>query len=229
MWWRCGRNRNAARNPILPMAQTNSNPYHRFRAYGPLRGRHERRDSGDLPDGADGGHDAPGEPVRDYRRRVHDRAGVAVLSEKDGARSGGGSGSGDGAAPDSDGGGRAVFHCAGQRCALDDLRHGEAQDPADLERAVVPQAGEPHVSRAGHLRAGGGAPGGGREAGGIRQADRGLPAPGVRQTAAGRKAHLERPDFEDRPFRQPDHQLPHCGFSATWRGAISAWRWGRTN
>ena len=71
----------------------------------------------------------------------------------------------------------------------------EAQDPADLEREVFPASGEPHVSRARHLRAGGRAPRGRRAALAYGQADRGLPAARVREAAPRGQAHLDRGVF----------------------------------
>ena len=65
--------------------------------------------------------------------------------------------------------GGQYFIGPGQWRALHDLPAREAQDPADLEREVLPPAGEPHVSRPRHLRSGGGAPGG-RSAAGARRA-----------------------------------------------------------
>ncbi len=60
-WWRCGRNRNAALYLILTMPDADPYADHRFRPFGPLRGRHERRDSGHLPAGADRGHQPRGD------------------------------------------------------------------------------------------------------------------------------------------------------------------------
>ncbi len=59
----------------------------------------------------------------------------------------------------------------------------EAQGPADLERAIFSAPGEPHLSRARHLFAGGRAHRGRRAALAHGQADRGLPAARVPEAA----------------------------------------------
>ena len=91
----------------------------------------------------------------------------------------------------------------------------KTQDPADLERAVFPPPGQPHVSWPRYLRSRGRAPGGRRSAGAHGQADRRLPAARFREAPADGKTHVDRPDSEDRPLRQHRHELPRGRFSGS--------------
>ena len=131
VWWRCGRNRNAAlvshftndARPILTLTTDFGLSDHYV---GTMKGVI----LGICPAGADRGHQPRGDALRDRRRRLPDRAGIALFSEEDGACGGGGPGRGHGAPADSGGGRRAVFRGAGQRRALHGLPAREAQGAA---------------------------------------------------------------------------------------------------